>query len=720
MIPLFLFRPHHLLAPLLHRGLVVASAVVLQRFLFLGAVAFGLANAPLAAMAADSPKPKDNDDKGPKSAGIRFSQGRGLQTEPFELKLGPAEVSGDIRFTLDGSAPTAKNGQVYAKPIPIHATTIVRAAVVRPDGTASRPQTHTYLFLADVIRQSPDGLPPAGWPYSWGDNTVDYGMDQDVVNHDKYRDQMVPALQSLPIYSMVMDLDDMFGSARGIYANSGQSGRSWERPASLELIHPDGKKGFQEDCGVRIRGGFSSNPFNPKHAFRLFFRKEYGSGKLKYPVFGPDAATEFDSFDLRCPQNYSWSLGGDVRGLFVRDQYSRDLQKALGQPSARGDFCHLFVNGQYWGLYNTCERPEASYAASYFGGKPEDYDVIKTSGIGGGGGLGIEATDGTMDAWYRLHAAAKADLSRNEAYFKLLGRKPDGKPDPSQEVLLDPTNLVDYLLVIWYGGNLDAPVTRFGGNRAPNNWHAVRNRNSRDGFKFFVWDAEHTLLDIEEDRTGPFPSGDAADTSHPQWLFQRCIQNAEFRVLVADRIARHFGPGGPLHPESALAQFRRRIKEIEQAVIGESARWGDTAGGFPFGPTGGPQRQMRIGPDGQPRPYPRTRDVEWRAEVRRIEDDYLPKRADIVLFQMWRQGFVSDLPVPRLKSGSNASLAFEPAQGEIWYTLDGEDPRQIGGKPSPSAKPYSAEVPSPAKATITARLRVKDEWGPCVHVPGAR
>src|SRR5690606_31251113 len=95
---------------------------------------------------------------------------------------------------------------------------------------------------------------------------------------------------------------------------------------------------------------------------------------------------------------------------------------------------------------------------------------------GGPGAMSLEATDGTMDRGNRLHAAASADLSDNAAYFKLLGCKPDGTRDPQAEVLLDPANLIDYMLVIWFGGNLDAPVTRFAGNRAPNNWHAVARR----------------------------------------------------------------------------------------------------------------------------------------------------------------------------------------------------------------------------------------------------
>lgn len=668
------------------------------------------------ALGAEAKATRDTDARAPKSGGIAFSKSRGFQSVPFDLILGPAETPGEIRYTLDGSAPGPNRGAKYEKPIPIRGTTIVRAVVVGSGGRVTRAQTHTYLFPNDIARQSPDGLPPAGWPYEWGQNVVDYGMDPAVVDDAKYRDLVEPGLRALPSYSLVLDLDDLFGGERGIYANGGQEGREWERVASLELIRADGGKGFQEECGVRIRGGFSSGPFNPKHAFRLFFRKEYGAGKLKFPVFGPGGAQEFDSFDLRCSQNYSWNIGGDPRALFVRDQFSRDLQRALGQPSARGGFCHLYLNGQYWGLYNTCERPEASFAEGHFGGKKEDYDVVKTGGIGGrGGGMSVDATDGSLEPWSRLVQAAAADLSDNANYFRLLGRKPDGTPDPKLDVLLDPGNLVDYLLVIWFGGNLDAPVTRFGGNRAPNNWHALRNRTTRDGFQFFIWDAEHTLLDVEEDRTGPFPPAAQPETSHPQWIFQRCAENAEFRQLVSDRVHRHLGPGGALSAEAVLRAFRARIQEIEPAVVCESARWGDVAGGFPFGPGGAP-RPMRPGPDGTPRPLPRTRDNEWRAEVNRQINDYLPRRPDIVRFQLWRQGLVSDLSTPRVETRGDG-VVFAADAGEVWYTLDGSDPRRVGGEPSPAARRATGPVAVPSGTRWMARTRLGSEWGPPATSP---
>lgn len=197
-------------------------------------------------------------------------------------------------------------------------------------------KTHTYLFLQDVLRQSTNGAAPPGWPTSWGANTRDYGMDPDIVNSPTYRDQLIPALKSLPSFSVVTDLKHLFDPTTGIYANPGQDGRDWERPCSLELVFPDGSKGFQIDAGIRIRGGFSRSTGNPKHALRFFFRESYGASKLKFPLFGNAGTDEFDALDLRTFQNYSWSFQGDSQGVFIRDQFSRDTQLDMGRQGSAG------------------------------------------------------------------------------------------------------------------------------------------------------------------------------------------------------------------------------------------------------------------------------------------------------------------------------------------------------------------------------------------------
>src|SRR5690606_31482695 len=134
-------------------------------------------------------------------------------------------------------------------PLRLSGPTVARAGAFRPGRLPSRVDTHTYLFTSDIIRQSPTGAPPPGWPSTWGANSRDYGMDPDVVNHPNYRDLIEGALKSLPSFCLTVHLPDLFSSQNGIYANPGQDGRSWERPMSLELIYSDGREGFQIDGG---------------------------------------------------------------------------------------------------------------------------------------------------------------------------------------------------------------------------------------------------------------------------------------------------------------------------------------------------------------------------------------------------------------------------------------------------------------------------------------
>ena len=64
----------------------------------------------------------------------------------------------------------------------------------------------------------------------------------------------------------------------------------------------------------------------------------------------------------------------------LRDLFARDCSKAMGEPYTRSRYYHLYLNGEYWGVYMTEERPSEEYGASYMGGSQEDYDHVKTAG----------------------------------------------------------------------------------------------------------------------------------------------------------------------------------------------------------------------------------------------------------------------------------------------------------------------------------------------------
>ena len=99
---------------------------------------------------------------------------------------------------------TGKNGGIADGPIQISATSVLRAAAHRLGHEPSAVITHTYLFIDDVIRQSPDGSAPPGFPSRRINNKqMNYGMDPDIVNDPLYGPQLRDALLDLPSVSIV-------------------------------------------------------------------------------------------------------------------------------------------------------------------------------------------------------------------------------------------------------------------------------------------------------------------------------------------------------------------------------------------------------------------------------------------------------------------------------------------------------------------------------------
>ncbi len=637
-------------------------------------------------------------------ADTKFSVDHGFYTQPIAVAITTATPGATIRYTTDGSTPTDSHGTVYTSPLNISKTTVLRAAAFKANFASSDVDTQTYLFLNDVIRQSPNEETPAGFPTGpVNGQDLDYGMDPDVVNDPTYGPQLIDALKAIPTFSVTTDAANLFDPSSGIYVNAGGSGIAWERPGSIELINPDGSKGFQANAGLRIRGGFSRSGDNPKHALRFFFREQYGDATLKYPLFGKEGADVFQQFDLRTSQNYSWSFLGDPNNIMVRDIFSRDTQHAMGQPYTRGDFYHLYINGQYWGIYQTQERSEADYAETYLGGNEEDYDVVKVEA----GPYVINATDGNLDAWQRLYdavndiAATTDATERYNKYLKLQGKNPDGSNNAAFEVLLDVDNLIDYNLVAMWGGNLDAPVSAFLGNQSPNNWYGIRSRatDNRQGFQFFSHDSEHTLLNANENRVGPFPAGESFDRSSPQWILQQLMHVEEFRVTFGDSVQKHLFNGGALTQDAATARFLNRTNEIQQAIIAESARWGDSKRA--------------------PGDSPLTK-ADWLNVLDNIVNNFIPPRNNIllqqlreaVLFDASGENFrgaaaplFSSVETPQFSQrGGQVATGFDlfltAPTGDVYYTLDGSDPRLIGGAINPNAILFNTGIDT---GTLIAR-----------------
>ncbi|MBN1125793.1 MAG: chitobiase/beta-hexosaminidase C-terminal domain-containing protein, partial [Sedimentisphaerales bacterium] len=594
----------------------------------------------------------------------KFSHDRGFYKKPPAGNL-PLRVAitcktpgAIIRYTTDGSDPSPANGHTYSEPLVIEQTTCLRAAAFKPGWKTSNIDTHTYVFVEDVVKQ---GIPKNGdWPTSSiNGQKLDYGMDPDITNPsglygELYADLVDDALLDIPTLSLVTPLDNLFDSSTGIYVNARSDGRDWERPTSLELLYPDGRQGFQIDAGFRIRGGYSRSSDNPKHAFRLFFREEYGSSRLQYALFGDEGVDSFEKIDLRCAQNYSWSYGGDSKNTMCREVFSRDTQRDMGQPYTRSRYYHLYINGTYWGLYQTQERSEARYAESYFGGETINYDTVKVEA----GSYVIQATDGTLDEWRNVHNMALTGFTQMANYYRLLGLNTDGTDNPIYPKYLDVDNLIDYMICTYYVGDFDGPISNFLGNSRPNNFYGIFNRTNPDGFKFFRHDAEHSLFS-GWDRTGPWPAGQNFSHFNPQWLHQRLEDNQEYRIRFADAVHKYFFNNGALTPEVSQQRFMTRANQIETAVIAESARWGDARSSTPLNK------------------------LNWLNEINSIVNYYFPERTQQVLNQLKNKGWYPATASPTLnrqgghvEPGFSLTMTNPNTSGIIYYTLDGTDPRK--------------------------------------------
>jgi hypothetical protein len=647
-----------------------------------------------------------------------FSVPHGFYDTPQTVAISTPTTGAIIVYTTDGSTPQVDatlnviNGTLYVNPLEISSTTTLRARAFKADYEPSFVEASSYIFVNDVINQSPLGQVPPGFaPSGTNGQELNYGIDPDIIN--LYGAQAVKdSLKSLSTFSITTDNANLWNPSTGIYVNAGNRGNSWERPATIELIHPDGTTGFEVNAGLRIRGGYSRGDFNPKHAFRFFFRAEYGDRKLEYPIFGNEGVDEFDVLDLRTSQNYAWSSEGSTQNTFEREVFGRDIQRELGDPYTRSRYHHLYINGQYWGLFQTQERVEEHFAESYFGGQTEDYDVVVA-----GNGYTTEMSAGTNTAWLQLFNYAQ-QLATNpttnaDLYWTMQGLNPDGTRNPSLPVLLDVDALINYCMIIFYTGGFDSGLSRFLGDNAPNNWFGVYNRVTADqGFQYFIHDNEHSMGTggtASIDRTGPFNNGNQNSYNHsnPQYLHQDLMFHPEYKQRFIDKVQEHFFNGGVMTLAASLARLNQRVSESDPAIIAEAARWGDS----------------KVNP-------PRNK-TTWQTEINWIRNSYLPSRGNTVLNQLRTDGLYTTFAAPAFSQhggtvSSGYQLTITAGEGTIYYTTDGTtDPRLIGGgvNLSPAVKSYSGPITINGSTTVKARLLTAGgQWSGIVEatfvVPG--
>ncbi|CAN5377447.1 hypothetical protein BH23VER1_BH23VER1_14000 [soil metagenome] len=613
-----------------------------------------------------------------------FSAKRGFYTAAFNLTLSTTTSGATIYYTLDSAPPLSTTGTptatatAFTSPINISSTTVVRAAAVRDGFEPSNIGTQSYIFPSAVATQTR----PANYPTSWGSEpSADYDVDPSVSLSAQDSQRFLDGLRSIPTLSVSTSVAALFGPA-GIYSRTTSKIPPSDDPfmpphplepaVSAEYFLPassgDGanaEDGFQIDCGLRIQGGASRNPSSSiKHSLSLRFRGFYGEGKLRHDLFGAPAVEEFEAIHLRAMYNNSWihrDAGQRARATMIRDQWMRDSMIAMGNADGgHGSYVHLYLNGLYWGVYNIHERFENDHYANYNGG---DADGI----IG-------------------YNPGSSSHTATEQAAFNAMRTVVQSGTWPEIEAVLDVDNYIDYYIMQHFGHNDDL--------KTDGNWRAVGGGPSNAPWRFYCWDSERILENVNN-------TNNLAVNQDGAQLIDHLDNHPEFRLRFSDRAYRHLHHGGALTNLPNRDRFLNYVTFLDEAIVGESARWGDDRPGG-SGPSGDYTRAHNwlpaiYGPIGTTPSggvlgnwFPATGSNRTNIMIAAWKSQAWPGTGVTKLPSVDPPQFaVNGSPQHGGEIPPGGTLTLTGGVGILYYTTDGSDPRADDGSPHPSAIHYS-------------------------------
>jgi len=535
----------------------------------------------------------------------KFNVNRGFYEDPFELEISTKTEGAEIRYTLDGTTPSETEGNVYESPITINETTVIRAIAYKSGYSSTNIDTNTYVFPADVVEQRT--------------------MSTSITENAKYKPLMVDSLKAIPSISLSIESPNTLNTEN-------------ERPLSIEMIFPDGTEGFQENAGVTLFGGYYTN-FSKKN-FRIYFRSEYGTTKLRYPIYEEyenqiPPAQEFDSINLR-----SGSHDMIDRGAYMSNRFTDDTMLEMGHISPHGRFVHVYLNGTYWGMYHLRERWNAAMASEYLGGSKEDYEAINAGNTGNEFLQGI-VFDGSGKYWTETR-----NLINGNSPFEAAANH------------IDIPNVIDFML-LWTSGNCESE------------FRSVGSIPLGVSFKFFMKDADGFLRNPSHPVTHNGPLNSLT-------RFRR-EGDPDYKILLADQIHKHFFNDGAMTSNRLTSRLQRRVDEVKMPFLAEAARWTNVRSG-----------RANHSP------------TSWEAYQNNLLNNQLPRLTANMMTKFRSAGMYPNLITPvfnqhggSIPEGSGITMSTNTLA--IYYTTNGSDPRLSGGSINPQAiaATFNDEAPIP-------------------------
>lgn len=415
---------------------------------------------------------------------VTFSQPAGVYDKAFGLSL-TAKMGYKIYYTTDGSDPKV-SGKQYT------------GAIQLKDSSAMAWGPTIKAGSHYIGNPSSSTLPGGYVIKAYATN----GTESTPVYTNTYF--IIPELcdYGVTVMSISMPVNEIFGND-GFYNNymlipgNITSGRR-RGTAIMEVFDTDGERVGNSTVELAVSGNGSSGL--PMKSLRIYYKgalNEDGGreGNLDYDLFEGrakdhlgQAITTFDRLLLR-------NSGNDYGHSFIRDAYMQRVCADTNVDYMESASTLVFINGEFWGVYNIRERYSPEYVESHYGVDKEnvaviesDYSQVHTNHMADY--VVSSGIEGDADSFNALTAYMRShNLADPEAYAYVCSQ-------------MDIDSFIDLWVIRLFFNARDWPE---------NNMKVWRNRNPEDPSGFDTkW--HFTLLDMDMGLTY-FPANTGENTS---------------------------------------------------------------------------------------------------------------------------------------------------------------------------------------------------------------
>jgi hypothetical protein len=189
----------------------------------------------------------------------------------------------------------------------------------------------------------------------------------------------------MPVISISTTHNNLWEFPYGLFQPHESTIRGREVPVAIEYFDESGSRGFSHQAGIRI---FGSTIYNlPQKPLSVRFRSRYGESPIEYPC------------SVTVKISHTIHLCCETAATIIIFRFFRDgLAVALVKNKMDIDYqdykpCVVFINGEYWGIYEIRERPDASHFGNVHNVNGCGLDILEDS---------LYVSSGSADSYQRL------------------------------------------------------------------------------------------------------------------------------------------------------------------------------------------------------------------------------------------------------------------------------------------------------------------------------